>query len=69
MRSIRYLFPLILLVGVAEAQPTTQIRSREAMSMRVPIIGKIEMVTTKFVADGMIHEKEETKVDLSLIHI
>ena len=63
MRSIRYLFPLILLVGVAEAQPTTQIRSREAMSMRVPIIGKIEMVTTKFVADGMIHEKEETKVD------
>jgi hypothetical protein len=31
--------------------------------MRVPVVGKIEMVSTTVVAHGMMHEKEESTVD------
>tara|TARA_Y100000590_G_scaffold470635_1_gene667229 strand:+ start:5517 stop:6242 length:726 start_codon:yes stop_codon:yes gene_type:complete len=33
------------------------------MTMKVPIIGKIELVSTKVMVDGILHEKEKTKVD------
>lgn len=33
------------------------------MTMKVPIIGKVEMITTTVITDGLIHQKEESKVD------
>ena len=46
-----------------QAQPTTQIRYRESMKIQVPIIGKVEMISTTVVANGMVHEKEESNID------
>ena len=46
-----------------QAQPAKQIRYRELVKMRVPVVGKIEMVSTTVVAHGMMHEKEESTVD------
>ena len=46
-----------------QAQPAKQIRYRELVKMRVPVVGKIEMVSTTVVAHGMVHEKEESTMD------
>ena len=46
-----------------QAQPAKQIRYREFVKMRVPVVGKIEMVSTTVVAHGMVHEKEESTMD------
>lgn len=44
-------------------QPETQIRYRKSMKMQVPVIGKIEMISTTVVANGIVHEKEESNID------
>ena len=46
-----------------QAQPAKQIRYRELVKMRVPVVGKIEMVSTTVVAHGMVHEKDESTMD------
>ena len=54
---------VLLLWTISSAQPVKQIRYRELVKMRVPVVGKIEMVSTTVVAHGMVHEKEESTVD------
>ena len=46
-----------------QAQPAKQIRYRELVKMRVPVVGKIEMVSTTVVAHGMVHDIDESTVD------
>jgi len=54
---------VLLLWTISSAQPAKQIRYRELVKMRVPVVGKIEMASTTVVAHGMVHEKEESTVD------
>ncbi len=63
LKRFYYYLLFVFLLGVIEAQPFIQIRTVESMKMKVPIVGKIEVITTKVIADGMIHEKEESTVD------
>ena len=63
MKAFHPFFLFIFLLGVTDAQPVTQIRVRENMTMQVPIVGKIEVINTMVIANGMMHEKEESKVD------
>ena len=54
---------VLLLWTISSAQSAKQIRYRELVKMRVPVVGKIEMVSTIVVAHGMVHEKEESTMD------
>ena len=54
---------VLLLWTISSAQPAKQIRYRELVKMRVPVVGKIEMASTTVVTHGMVHEKEESTVD------
>ena len=46
-----------------QAQPTKQIRYRELVKMRVPVVGNIKMVSTTVIAHGIVHEEEESTMD------
>ena len=59
----KFKLSLILIWTALQAQPGTQIRYRELVKMHIPVIGKIEMVTTTVVAHGMVHKEEESTVD------
>ena len=59
----KFKLSLIFIWTALQAQPGTQIRYRELVKMHVPVIGKIEMVTTTVVAHGMVHKEEESTVD------
>ena len=59
----KFTLSLIFIWTALQAQPGTQIRYRELVKMHIPVIGKIEMVTTTVVAHGMVHKEEESTVD------
>ena len=63
IKQKKFKLSLIFIWTALLAQSGTQIRYRELVKMHVPVIGKIEMVTTTVVAHGMVHKEEESTVD------
>jgi len=63
IKQKKFKLSLIFIWTALQAQSGTQIRYRELVKMYVPVIGKIEMVTTTVVAHGMVHKEEESTVD------